>query len=92
MSDIRKQTIGVGCYSPHPWIDEDKRRLEQCPWCEVERLRRELAEARADAARYRWLCDGHGYFMEEEMLCGHSNEKAAADAAIDAALAAEVKP
>lgn len=39
-----------------------------------------------DAARYRWLCDGHGYFMEEEMLCGHGNDKAAADAAIDGAM------
>ena len=26
----------------------------------------------ADAERFRWLLDGHGYFMEEEMLCGHS--------------------
>jgi len=40
---------------------------------------------RADAERYRWLCNGHGYFMEEEMLCGHSNNKKLADAAIDAA-------
>lgn len=24
----------------------------------------------ADAARFRWLLDGHGYFMEEAMLCG----------------------
>jgi hypothetical protein len=25
----------------------------------------------ADAARMRWLLAGNGYFMEEEMLCGH---------------------
>jgi hypothetical protein len=51
-----------------------------------------IAELEQDAARYRWLCDGHGYFMEEEYLCGHSNEKAKADAAIDAARAKEGKP
>jgi hypothetical protein len=26
----------------------------------------------ADAARFRWILRGHGYFMEEEGLCGHS--------------------
>lgn len=33
--------------------------------------------AEADAKRMRWLLDGHGYFMEEEMLCGQPpcNEK-----------------
>lgn len=25
----------------------------------------------ADAKRMRWLLSGHGYFMEENMLCGH---------------------
>lgn len=25
-----------------------------------------------DAARFRWLLDGNGYFMEEESLCGHA--------------------
>ena len=25
----------------------------------------------ADAKRFRWLLSGNGYFMEEEMLCGH---------------------
>lgn len=25
----------------------------------------------ADARRFRWLLSGHGYFMEEEGLCGH---------------------
>jgi len=25
----------------------------------------------ADAKRMRWLLNGNGYFMEEEMLCGH---------------------
>lgn len=41
------------------------------------------SEDAKDAARYRWLCDGHGYFMEENSLCGHGNDKAEADAAID---------
>lgn len=45
----------------------------------------ELAESQKDAERYRWLCDGNGYFMEEEGLCGYGNDKADADAAIDAA-------
>lgn len=26
----------------------------------------------ADAKRFRWLLAGHGYFMEEAMLCGHA--------------------
>lgn len=25
----------------------------------------------SDAKRFRWLLAGNGYFMEEEMLCGH---------------------
>ncbi|CAK1286780.1 hypothetical protein NQH47_00270 [Burkholderia pseudomallei] len=45
-------------------------------------LSTELQEAKRDAERYRWLCDGNGYFLEEQMLCGHSNEKGRA--AIDA--------
>lgn len=39
-----------------------------------------------DAARYRWLRDGHGYCMEENCLCGFKNEKAEADLAIDEAM------
>ena len=46
----------------------------------------------ADARRMRWLLDGNGYFMEEEMLCGrgrHSQEEQdAARLAIDAQMAA----
>ena len=45
----------------------------------------EIESLREDAARYRWLCDGNGYFMEENQLCGHGNDKTKADAAIDAA-------
>jgi hypothetical protein len=26
----------------------------------------------ADAKRFRWLLSGNGYFMEEEMICGHA--------------------
>lgn len=51
----------------------------------------ELEACKADADRYRWLCDGNGYFMEENMLCGHSNEKDAADKEIDAARAVDGK-
>lgn len=40
-------------------------------------------ELRRDAERYRWLCDGRGYFLEERGLCGHGPDKEAADAAID---------
>jgi hypothetical protein len=25
----------------------------------------------ADARRFRWLLAGNGYFLEENMLCGH---------------------
>lgn len=51
----------------------------------LEVCEREIIRLDADAARYRWLCDGHGYFMEENMLCGHGDDKDAADKAIDAA-------
>lgn len=51
---------------------------------EMDCLKEEMEELRKDAARYRWICDGNGYFMEENMLCGHSNEKQKADEAIDA--------
>jgi hypothetical protein len=47
-----------------------------------------IAEVRAlreDAERYRWLCNGNGYFLEEEQLYGHVNQKSEADEAIDAA-------
>lgn len=44
----------------------------------------------ADARRMRWLLNGNGYFMEEEMLCGHppcgEDEKDAARIKIDEAM------
>lgn len=44
----------------------------------------------ADAKRFRWLLAGHGYFMEEEYLCGHGEpdekEQDAARAKIDEAM------
>lgn len=44
----------------------------------------------ADAARMRWLLSGNGYFMEEEMLCGHGpcgpEEQDEARRKIDAAM------
>lgn len=49
----------------------------------------ELEQYRKDALRYRWLCNGNGYFMEEQMLCHVSNDKEDADAAIDSAMAQE---
>lgn len=55
----------------------------------LERAEAELEQYRKDAQRYRWLCDGNGYFMEEQMLCHVGNEKAKADAAIDEAIAEE---
>jgi len=48
----------------------------------------------ADAARMRWLLNGNGYFMEEEMLCGHGpTDEAEQDKArlqIDAAMEAKL--
>jgi hypothetical protein len=46
----------------------------------------------ADAKRMRWLLNGNGYFMEEEMLCGYSegltcDEQDHCRAVIDAAMA-----
>ena len=51
---------------------------------EIRGLKDRLALSEPDAERYRWLCDGNGYFMEENGLCGHGPEKEKADAAIDA--------
>jgi hypothetical protein len=28
---------------------------------------------KADAERFRWLLSGHGYYMEENFLCGHGD-------------------
>lgn len=50
---------------------------------EIAQLKTESEALRMDAERYRFIVDGHGYFLEEQGICGHSNEKAAADAAID---------
>ena len=51
---------------------------------------------KADAQRFRWLLNGNGYFMEEEMLCGHGpcNEKEQNEARkiIDKEMRAEEKP
>ena len=62
-------------------------------WISAERqlakLQVEVQELRADAARYRWLCDGHGYFMEESGLCGSWDEKEIADPIIDEAMEKE---
>lgn len=72
--------------------DEYERQLAaQAKENEVLRARvAELEELRKDAERYRWLCDGNGYFMEENSLCGHDNDKEEADAEIDAAMAKQV--
>jgi hypothetical protein len=44
----------------------------------------------ADAKRMRWMLAGNGYFMEEEMLCGHGpcseKEQDEARRQIDAAM------
>lgn len=49
----------------------------------AERAEAEAEALRKDAERYRWLCDGNGYFMEENYLCGHENDKERADLMID---------
>ena len=67
----------------HGWINV--KRVGLVREDEVEALRR-------DAGRYRWLCDGNGYFMEEEMLCGHSNDKTEADRQIDMAMTTGERP
>lgn len=54
--------------------------------CLICAMRSEAEATRKDADRYRWLCNGNGYFMEEEGLCGFDNQKEKADAAIDAAM------
>ncbi len=49
-----------------------------------------LGDVLADADRMRWMLAGNGYFMEEEMLCGHGpcseEEQAAARRKIDEAM------
>ena len=37
----------------------------------AQALARGHEAAYADASRMRWLLAGNGYFMEENMLCGH---------------------
>lgn len=54
---------------------------------ERDQLKAEVEALRKDAIRYQWLCNGNGYFMEEQGICGHSEEKTEADAAIDYAMA-----
>ena len=50
----------------------------------------------ADAQRLRWMLAGHGYFMEEQMLCGHpptsEDEQDAARREIDEAMTATPAP
>jgi len=42
-----------------------------------------VIEYKADAERYRWLCDGNGQFMEERDLGVYGSPKEEADKAID---------
>ena len=70
------------------FYDEKIKRLQR----EILNLKTENELLQKDAARYRWLCDGNGYFMEEEMLCGHGNDKPMADVAIDYAIANGCRP
>lgn len=56
---------------------------------QVEILVAERDAFARDAARYRWICDGHGYFLEEQGLCHIDPDKASADAAIDERMAQE---
>lgn len=51
-----------------------------------------LRDDAADAARLRWLLNGHGYFLEEEMLCGHGpGEEDEARTRIDEAMRLEAE-
>lgn len=47
----------------------------------------------ADARRLRWILNGHGYFMEENTICGHppcdQDEQDDARIEIDRAIALE---
>lgn len=52
----------------------------------IAELEAEVAALRADAERYRWICDGNGYFICPPWKVGQG-AKADADAAIDAARA-----
>ena len=65
------------------------------PWGNAEdndALVEQLALAAADAKRFRWLLFGNGYFLEEELLCGHdpcsTEEENELRKAVDEAMAA----
>jgi hypothetical protein len=86
IKDLSAINIALGC-PDHANLDEVARSLVS----ERDAALKAKAEAEADAARFRWLLDGHGYFMEEEQLCGHppcpDSEKNEVRKQIDAALA-----
>ncbi len=58
---------------------------------ELASLRRELAEVKADAARYRWLRQGHGSSIPDpQRFWGQSDDSI--DECIDSAIASQDKP
>ena len=59
-------------------------------WVLYEDAAARIAELEADAARFRWMLDGNGYFMEEAGLCGYAPDEKEKDRArleIDEAMA-----
>lgn len=64
--------------------------LDRDPDLVLSEAARRLKELEADAARFRWLLNGNGYFMEEEGICGHGpydeQEQNEARAKIDEAM------
>lgn len=55
----------------------------------LDQLLERIAELEKDAERYRWLCDGNGYFMEENYLSGVYHTKQEIDVVIDEAMKGE---
>lgn len=55
-------------------------------WREKSYERRSIEVDRSDAAdarRLRWMLNGNGYFLEENMLCGHPTDEGGQDLARD---------
>lgn len=78
--------MAVVCDPRNEVVDPNANTLEVHP---------KFAALAADAARLRWMLAGNGYFLEEEMLCGHrgcsQEEQDEARRKIDAAMASETQ-
>lgn len=97
MSDVKRYVLyssNVGGTTMIEATDEIKAMFQHAKLyvyeADFNQLKTENEALRKDAERYRWLCNGHGYFLEHEMLCGpYREEKSQADLAIDVAMAEE---